>query len=78
MLQRAMFSVAPPTEIPDNQRRHLIIGDLYGMRLRIAQSFNRVGNAPRFVFQISNTKFQIEQSRPAGHAVKRANANRVQ
>ena len=34
----------------------------------MAHSFNRVGNAPRFVFQISNTKFQIEQSRPAGHA----------
>ena len=26
---------------------------------------------------INNTKFQIEQSRPAGHVVKRANANRV-
>ena len=38
--------------------------------------FNRVGNAPRFVFQISNTKFQAEQSRPDGHAVKRTNANR--
>ena len=44
----------------------------------MAHSFNRVGNAPRFVSQISNTKFQIEQARPAGHAVKRANANRVQ
>ena len=28
-------------------------------RLRLAHSFNRVGNAPRFVFQISNLKFQI-------------------
>ncbi len=43
----------------------------------MAHSFNRVGIAPRFVFQISNTKFQIKQSRPAGHAVKRANADRV-
>ena len=43
----------------------------------MALSFSRVGNAPRFVFQISNTKFQTEQSRPAGHVVKRANANRV-
>ena len=33
--------------------------------------FNRVGIAPRFVFQISNTKCQIEQARPDGHAVKR-------
>jgi hypothetical protein len=32
--------------------------------------FNRVGIAPRFVFQISNTKFQIEQSWPDGHAGK--------
>jgi len=30
--------------------------------------------APRFAFQISNTKFQIEQARPA---VKLANADRV-
>ncbi len=78
MLQRGMFSVAPPTEIPDNQRNHLIIGDLSSTRLNMAHSFNRVGNAPRFVFQISNTKLQIEQSRPTGHAVERANANRVQ
>ena len=34
-------------------------------RLRMAHAFNRVSNAPRFVFQ-------IEQARPAGHAVKRA------
>ncbi len=27
--------------------------------VEVAQSFNRVGNAPRFVFQISNFKFQI-------------------
>ena len=44
----------------------------------MAHSFNSVGNALRVVFRISNTKYQIEQSRPAGHAVKRANANRVQ
>ena len=50
----------------------------------MAHSSNRWGNAPRVVFQISNlkyeirnTKFQIKQSRPGGHAVKRANANRV-
>ena len=35
----------------------------------MAHSLNRVGIAPRFKFQISNFKFQIEQSRPAGHAV---------
>ena len=34
------------------------------------QSSNRVGNAPRFVFQILNLKSQIEQARPAGHVVK--------
>ena len=50
---------------------------LYCKRLRMAHSFNRLGNAPRFVFQISNSKSQIEQSRPAGHAVTRVNANRV-
>ncbi len=44
----------------------------------MAHLFNRVGNAPRFKFQISNTKSQIEQSLSAGHAVKRADANRVQ
>ncbi len=27
--------------------------------VEVAQSFNRVGNAPRFVFQISNLKSQI-------------------
>ena len=41
----------------------------------MAHSCNRVGIAPRSVFQISNTKFQLEQSWPAGHAVKRATAN---
>ena len=40
-------------------------------RLRMTHVFNRVGNAPRFVFQISNLKSQIEQARPAGHAGKR-------
>ena len=35
-------------------------------RLILTHSFNRVGNAPRFVFQISNFKSQIVQSRPAG------------
>ena len=44
----------------------------------MAHSFIRVGNAPRFVLQISNLKSQIEQSGPAGLAVKRATANRVQ
>ncbi len=33
--------------------------------------------ASHFKFQISNTKFQIEQSRPAAHAVTRANSNGV-
>ncbi len=28
-------------------------------RFRMAHSFDRVGNAPRFVFQISNLKSQI-------------------
>ena len=37
-----------------------------------------VPRASYFKSQISNTKFQIEQSRPAGNAVKRANVNRVQ
>ena len=32
---------------------------LYLARLRMTHSFNRVGIAPRFVFQISNFKFQI-------------------
>ena len=32
-------------------------------RLRMAQSFNRVGNAPRFVFQISN--FKLNNRLPA-------------
>ena len=46
------------------------------------QSFHRVGNAPRFVFQISNFKSQIsnrkyEQSRLAGYAIQRLNAHRA-
>ena len=38
-------------------------GDVCRARLRMAHSFNRVGNAPRFVFQISNLKFQIRNFR---------------
>ena len=45
----------------------------------MAHAFNRVGTprASNFKFQISNTKSQIEQRRPAGHAVKPSNANHV-
>jgi hypothetical protein len=32
---------------------------LYRALLSMTRSFNRVGNAPRFVFQISNLKSQI-------------------
>ena len=35
----------------------------------MAHSVNRVGNAPRFKFQISNTKFPMEQSRHGGVAL---------
>ncbi len=32
---------------------------IYRALLWMAQSFNRVGNAPRFVLQISNLKYEI-------------------
>ncbi len=41
--------IAPPVAI----RRSVMA------RLKMPHSFNRVGNAPRFVFQISNLKYEI-------------------
>ena len=39
------------------------IGRLYLRWLRMAQSFNRLGKAPRFVSQISNLKYEISNTK---------------
>ena len=58
------MSISPDEsgEPGDEMRSEYDFRKLHGI-IRGKYSFNRVGNAPRFVFQ-------IEQSRPAGHAVK--------